>query len=570
MPALFAETHARSFIAIVFGILAFGIAGTGYFVFDYQRHLTGRDAEQRLAAIAELRSEQIAAWISERRANARVQGRRSLLAGAIARWLEQGSPDGATASAIKSQLALIAQSYDYRTVTLLDAQGRPRLSTLAPPEISGVESAAAAEAMRTGNTVISDFHLSVGGGNEGEPEIDILAPVYAGDDKSSPVGTLIFDIDPEISLHPLIESWPTPSPSAETFLVERAENRVRYLTDLRHLKNAQFNLDRPIEQADLVEAMGLRGQRGLATGVDYRGVTVLAYLRPIPDSPWLMVAKVDRAEIYSSIQALGGIMALLTAIFIFFAALATISWVRARRDAMQEANRKLEERVKSRTAELEISHQELQSLTAVQESFQDEERKRIARELHDELAQKLTVLKLRIAPLMSTLSAADPGSTRQIQDVNELLTETISAVARIAADLRPVVLDELGLVPALRDLVEDFSEWNKVHCELSIHPEDFCVDNRVVTPLYRMVQESLTNVARHAQATEVMVSLHRDASGKITLDINDNGKGIANVDQSMRKSFGLIGMRERVAMLGGEMKIHSQPGAGTSIEICIP
>lgn len=233
-------------------------------------------------------------------------------------------------------------------------------------------------------------------------------------------------------------------------------------------------------------------------------------------------------------------------------------------------NENLEHRVVERTAELEKSHQELQALTAIQESFQEEERKRIARELHDELAQKLTVLKLQIASLMQVIPSEEPGLTQQLQDMNSLLTETIHAVGQIAANLRPVVLDELGLVTALRDLTEEFSARTKVDCEFSVHPADLSVDNGLATPLYRMVQESLTNVARHAQATEVIVSLYRDPSGKIILDINDNGKGFTNVDQSMRKSFGLIGMRERTAMLGGEMKIRSQPGAGTSIEFVIP
>jgi len=206
----------------------------------------------------------------------------------------------------------------------------------------------------------------------------------------------------------------------------------------------------------------------------------------------------------------------------------------------------------------------------VQDSFQEEECKRIARELHDELAQKLTVLKLQIASIAAVVSAKEPGLTQQVQDMNSLLTETMHAVGQIAANLRPVVLDELGLVTALHDLVEEFSHRTKIECELSVHPADLAVDSRLATPLYRMVQESLTNVARHAQATEVIVSLYRDASGTIKLDINDNGKGFTSVDQSTRRSFGLIGMRERAAMLGGEMKIHSQPGAGTSIEIVIP
>jgi len=239
-------------------------------------------------------------------------------------------------------------------------------------------------------------------------------------------------------------------------------------------------------------------------------------------------------------------------------------------EALRQANAVLEERVQLRTAELERSHQLLQALTAVQESIQDEERKRIARELHDELAQKLTVLKLQITSAMSTLSARESGLMRQMQEMNSLLTETMHAVGQIATNLRPIVLDELGLVTALRDLVEQFSERTRIECDFSVHPADLSVDNRLATALYRMVQEALTNVARHAEATEVIVSLYRDPSGAITLDITDNGKGFPNEDQRTRGSFGLIGMRERTAMLGGEIRIQSRSGAGTSIEIVIP
>jgi two-component system sensor histidine kinase UhpB len=696
MRVLFSGPGASSFIAVVFAVLAVAIAGVGYYVFDYQRDSISRSVEQRLSTISELRVQQIASWVGQQRASAGLLGRRSFLATEIAQWLKRGAVDGEKARAIKSRFASIADSYGYRIVTLVDPRGRPLLSTHEPPEISEVEFAVAAEVMRTGNTVISPFHFSVNK-EVREPEIDILAPVFADENGSSPVAALIFDIDPETSLHPLIEHWPTPSPSAETLLVERHENSVRYLTDLRHRKDAQLSLFLPMDQPDLVGAMGLRGQRGVVTGVDYRGVNVVAYLRPIPDSPWLMVAKIDTEEVYAPIQRLAGLTALATAFFIFAAALTTIAWVRAQREseerfrgfaeaadqvfwildlfperivyvnpaferlwgysiadlygnpglwkepihsedrprvaalfenwvrgapggrydaeyrivrpdgqvrwiaargfilrrrggvnsriggiaeditekrrageALRQANAGLEERVQARTAELERSHQLLQALTAVQESIQEEERKRIARELHDELAQKLTVLKLQTISVMSALSGREPGVIRQMQEMNALLTETMHAIGQIAANLRPIVLDELGLVSALRDLVEQFSERTGIECDFSVHPADLSVDNRLATQLYRMVQESLTNVARHAEATEVIVSLYRDASGKITLDITDNGKGFPNEDQRARRSFGLIGMRERTAMLGGEIRIHSEPGAGTSIEIAIP
>lgn len=241
------------------------------------------------------------------------------------------------------------------------------------------------------------------------------------------------------------------------------------------------------------------------------------------------------------------------------------------RSQAEAERRRSAETLRLRTAELERSHQLLQALTAVQESVQEEERKRIARELHDELSQKLTVLKLQTTLALSGLTAEDTALSRQLQDMNSLLSDTMHSVGQIAGNLRPVVLDELGLVVALRDLVEQFSERTKIGCEFIVDPPDLCIETKLATPLYRMVQESLTNVARHAEATEVVVSLQRDdGSGSITLNITDNGKGVSKEDQPTRGSFGLMGMRERAAILGGEFRVHSQPGAGTLIEIVIP
>ncbi|OGA51847.1 MAG: hypothetical protein A3G25_21750 [Betaproteobacteria bacterium RIFCSPLOWO2_12_FULL_63_13] len=240
------------------------------------------------------------------------------------------------------------------------------------------------------------------------------------------------------------------------------------------------------------------------------------------------------------------------------------------RRRVEEERRRSAELLQARTAELERSHQLLQALTAVQESVQEEERKRIARELHDELSQKLTVLKLQTALALSTFAQGDSDLNRQLKDIDSLLTETMHSVSQIATNLRPVVLDELGLVVALRDLVERFSERTKIECEFSVHPPDLSIDDKLAMPLYRMVQESLTNVARHAEASETTVSLHRDGSGMLTLSISDNGKGVSDEDRPGRGSFGLMGMRERAAMLGGELRVHSRSGAGTLIEIVIP
>jgi signal transduction histidine kinase len=209
-------------------------------------------------------------------------------------------------------------------------------------------------------------------------------------------------------------------------------------------------------------------------------------------------------------------------------------------------------------------------LTAAQESFQEEERTRIARELHDELAQKLTVLKLQLHVLRTSLAAAGFDAGRKLEDMNLLLTETMTAVRQIAARMRPPILDELGLAPALRDLVNDFSRRTGIACELTVDPQTMEFGNRLANQLYRMAQEALTNVARHAQASGATVRLAEDRFGKITLSVRDNGRGMSEHQQRNARSFGLIGMRERVALLGGTLEIRSAPGAGTAVEIVIP
>jgi PAS domain S-box-containing protein len=218
--------------------------------------------------------------------------------------------------------------------------------------------------------------------------------------------------------------------------------------------------------------------------------------------------------------------------------------------------------------ELEQSRRELRELTAALEYVQEEERKRIAQELHDDLGQQLTVLKMDASLIRSKLAPEQRDVLRIAERLEGVLTRTVQSVRRISADLRPAMLDDLGLVPALEEMIQHISQHSGLECSLAAS-EDLRVADALATPLFRVAQESLNNAVKHAQARRITVSLLEQDS-RLVLKVEDDGKGITPDDRRKRKSHGLIGMRERVYALGGEFRVTSAEGQGTTVEVRIP
>ena len=201
----------------------------------------------------------------------------------------------------------------------------------------------------------------------------------------------------------------------------------------------------------------------------------------------------------------------------------------------------------------------------------ENEQKRIARELHDDLGQQLTALKMSVALIEATLARKDE-TAHLVQQTHALQTE-IDAMAmslrRIAADLRPPLLDDLGLTAALEWLAEDFTKRYGVVATVHIDADDPPFNEFASTTLFRIVQEALTNVARHAAASRVRIELAHDGD-RLSLDIEDNGVGAKPCSPAGSTSFGLLGIRERVRQLHGTVSYISSPGAGFHISIRVP
>ena len=214
--------------------------------------------------------------------------------------------------------------------------------------------------------------------------------------------------------------------------------------------------------------------------------------------------------------------------------------------------------------ELEHSRQQLRELSAGMVTAREEERRRIARELHDELGQRLTALKMEL----STLVCSDAPDDRRASMLS-MVDETIASVRRISTDLRPLMLDDLGLNAAIEWLAEGWERRMGISVRLRLCADDPPLGQSVSIALYRMVQEALTNVARHAHATKVKIAIwHED--GELVLTVRDNGVGFTEPSMYHDGSHGLMGIRERAYMLGGTMEIGNSPGGGGRIAVRLP
>lgn len=244
----------------------------------------------------------------------------------------------------------------------------------------------------------------------------------------------------------------------------------------------------------------------------------------------------------------------------------------ALRKTVEEALKKSEKHYSVLLAQSDHLQEELRRLSRQILSAQEEERKRISRELHDVIAQTLTGINLRLASLKKEASINTQGLDANIERTQRLVEQSVDIVHRFARELRPAVLDDLGLVPALRSYLKQFGVRIGIQTRFVSGGKLESLDTTQRTTLYRVAQEALTNTERHARARSVSVTL-RMYGNQICLKVTDDGKAFA-VRRVMlargRRGLGLLGMRERVEMVGGKLEIQSQSGSGTTVSACIP
>jgi signal transduction histidine kinase len=228
----------------------------------------------------------------------------------------------------------------------------------------------------------------------------------------------------------------------------------------------------------------------------------------------------------------------------------------------------IDDRKKSET-ELSQSREKLRDLYRQLQNAREEERKRISREIHDELGQNITATKIDLAWLRKRIDPPQTALLQKVTSMEAVMDATLETVRRISSELRPGILDALGLSAAVEWLVKDFRTRSEINCRLSIQPEEIEVESNLAIDVFRILQEALTNVLRHARASAVEVAL-KQKEDLIELHVIDNGIGIADQKALDSNSLGLLGIRERLSVYGGDLNLQGFPEAGTHLLATIP
>lgn len=214
--------------------------------------------------------------------------------------------------------------------------------------------------------------------------------------------------------------------------------------------------------------------------------------------------------------------------------------------------------------------EESQAFATAAQAIREKEKARLARELHDELAQSLTVLKMDAIWVRDHVSVGSALVAAKLNEMVEMLDRTVAATRRMAADLRPLMLDDLGLVPAIEWLASSFMKRCGVPCRLEISAEfEMELFEPYATAMFRIVQESLNNIAKHAAASQVVISMDK-IRDTVNLVVKDDGCGFFTAGARKPQSLGIMGMRERAQLLGGHVVVNSVFGIGTSVEVSLP
>lgn len=665
----------------IFFLLTIGILIVGYFYYEHQVTYLKQEKQNELTAIMNMKIGQIANWRQERVADANVLFDDSFLALRIKNLLEgRGTPE--LKGRILSRMAAL-RFYQYQYIALLNSRGDVILSY---PEGKWGHAPLiiklAKEAMQTQKIIFSDLYRNENGK---AIHLSLIVPILVGSGPGkNSIGVIVIGIDPHQFLYPLIQSWPTPSRTAEAELLRREGNEVVLLNELRHRQGTALTLRFPLTETELLAAMAVRGEKGVVEGKDYRGVAVLGVVGGVPDSPWFLAVEVDAQEVLAPVLYYFQVMLVLMITLIAAAglglafiwrnqqatfyrrqfeierdkrslalryeyltryandiillidqdlqiveanerAMASYGYGRdelltfslkelhppetqsllddrlqhagdqdglifeasqLRRDGtifpaeislclIDVEGQKVYQEIIRNITERKLAEESLRALTAELLTAQEAERRRISLFLHDDLGQALMVLKFQMSTIKDKLRKDRNILSNDCEELLHYLKNLIDKVRQLSRDLNPpTVLEDLGLGVALKYLIEEFGKhYNIQPNRVDIDEIDQLFSKQAQINIYRIFQECLTNIGRHAQATQISIDIKK-MDDRVSFMIQDDGEGfdmkLVLGQKTMSPGLGIPAMTERVKILGGSIDIRSKKGTGTRIIFDIP
>lgn len=365
-----------------------------------------------------------------------------------------------------------------------------------------------------------------------------------------PEGTEAATLSQFIEAHKKFEGF---GKTGEFLLARQKENQIVFILSHKHTDlmipqslPANSPLGIPIQKA-------LNGESGTMVSPDYRKVEVLAAYEPIKILNLGLVAKIDLQEIRAPFYR-AGLMAM--GIGLAVISVGVVLFWRVSNPLVRE---------------IATSREQLRNLTHRLQDIREEEKERIARAVHDELGQQLTAIQLELNYLEEEIAPGDQKKQLQesVHSMSHLIDNTIKSVQRISTELRPQILDVFGLGEAILWQIQDYQSRTGIHFDSSGVDNEIPLDQGRSITLFRVFQETLTNIFRHAKATEVTIQLFQN-NGYAVLKVRDNGIGIPADKIKNPKSLGLLGIRERLLVWNGTVDIESQPGKGTTVTVQIP
>jgi signal transduction histidine kinase len=564
-------------LVAIFCLLAVGFISLGVFYYHHEAQGIQEDKYNDLSTIAKLKADSIKAWRKDKLADVSRASAESLVRREILRLLKDPMNPSAKKE-LQEELKINRRERVYAEALFLDTKGNILLSdNLNPPTVNAATIKGIAFALKERKAVLSDLFRTP----KGSIYIDALAPIL--DNSGHPIAIVVLRSYAEDFLYPLIQTWPTPSRTAETLLVGRDGASVLYLNELRHRSKTALTLRFPLTDTHLPGVQAALGRYGRFHSRDYRGIDVLAVTQPVPESPWSIVSKEDSKEILAEVRYRARVIILIVFFLILISAGLLVGVFRKHQEvkrqreeeALRQRSLELEQRVLERTTELEKAHESLRDLSSRLLSAEEDEKKRIAREVHDVLGSSLSAIKFKMEDILLRIHNMPIMQVIEgLENLFPVIKGTIDDVRRIQFDLRPPLLDDLGIGATLSWYCRRFETiYSGIKVEQTVTiPEEVVPDTLKIT-LFRITQEALNNIGKHAKADSVYLGLQK-IDGAIELKIKDNGEGFDPQRLSsggiFPKTLGLSSMKERTEFSGGFFSIDSVKGEGTVIRAVWP